>query len=160
MGNQVQAGDICVVIEREVIAAEGLCEDCVAAGLGKRWAMVRRYLVPQGSGLDKLFGVGEGSIAPKGKPDNLSTGAVDWIRSVTRKGVRATDFTAVTQETVGKVVLGVDAYTTDFDSGEDKYWGLDPEWHDPTPPTPYRLVAWRIGRNPPSGGSSVVSSGQ
>ena len=152
MGNQVQAGDICVVIEREVIAAEGLCEDCVAAGLGKRWAMVRRYLVPQGSRLEKLFGIGEGSIAPKGKPDNLSTGAVEWIRSVAREGVRATDFTAVTQETVARVVMELSAtdsqclvWAADVDGRDDKCWGLSPEWHDPTPPTPYRLVAWRMG---------------
>ena len=72
MDNRVQIGNICAVIEREVIVGEGLCKDCLANGLRTRWAMVKRYRVPGDSKIARLLGIGDGSIEPKGMPDNAS----------------------------------------------------------------------------------------
>ncbi len=149
---------IYVVIERKVIAAEGLCDDCKGKGLSQRWAMVRRYIVPPDTPYDKLFGIGDGSIEPKGMPDNISTGAVEFLQVIRgearQQGMKIGAWTSVTHESIAQLwpprddpELGsaIDGPVLGDDGG---VWGLSVGWHDPTPPTPYRIVAWRVGKPP------------
>lgn len=142
---------IYVVIERKVIAAEGLCDDCKGKGMASRWAMVRRYIVPPDTPYDKLFGIGDDSIEPKGLPDNMSTGAVEFLQIIRgearQQGMKIRAWTAATQETVGEVWGNAHFYSPVCLDGDDT-WDLDEDWLDPTPPTPYRIVAWRVGKLP------------
>ncbi len=152
MQKKAKQDHIYVVIERKVIAAEGLCDDCKAHGCASRWAMVRRYIVPPDTPYDKLFGIGDGSIEPKGPPDNMSTGAVEFLQVIRgearQQGMKIGAWTSSTQKALAQPILGVDAWIADMDSGSDGCWGLVEDWHDPTPPTPYRIVAWRVGMLP------------
>ena len=149
MTDPIQDGDIYAVVEQR-------------APNESYWSLVRRYHIPPESDFDKLFGIGDGSIAAKGKPDNVSTGTAEWIGEKRRAKqapnifeatpsdgpvVNLTmEFTCVTQGTVAKVVGGVpDALLAGGDDDcVSAYFGLDHEWHDNSRASTYRLVLWRM----------------
>lgn len=162
--NKIEPGTICIVIERSIIAGEGLCDDCLEHGMASRWAIVRRYIVPAGTKFDKFFGIGEGSIQPKVFPDNASTGTLDFMRTMFGKvtiedwnilrafpappdtnGIKVAVATVATLDSlialVGKQYREL---STDIDAMCEDRFELESEWHDSTPPTEYRIVAWRV----------------